>query len=113
MDWTRRPVSVGASKTDAGTGRVIPLNPIAFEALARGAGRFPESKPAHHVFPWCEARQIDPTRPTKGWRTAWRTALKRAGLKRLFHDLRVTCTTKLEEPQTSDMTIMAIARYVS
>jgi integrase len=65
------------------------------------------------VFPWCEHRQLDPTRPTKGWRTAWRHALKLAGVKCRFHDLRVTCITKLAESQTSDMTIMSIAGHVS
>jgi len=64
------------------------------------------------VFPWCENRQIDPSRPTE-WRTAWRTALKRAGFHCRFHDLRVTCITKLAESQASDMTIMAIAGRVS
>ena len=71
-------------------------------------------KPNHHdLFPWCEHRQFDPTRPTKSWRTAWRHALKRAGFRCRFHDLRVTCITKLAESQASDMTIMAIAGHVS
>jgi integrase len=65
------------------------------------------------VFPWCENRQIDLSRPTKGWRTAWRSALKRAGFHCRFHDLRVTCITKLADSQVSDMTIMAIAGHVS
>ena len=48
-----------------------------------------------------------------GWRTAWRHSLRRASLKCRFHDLRVTCITKLAEGQTSDQTIMAIAGHVS
>ncbi len=113
VDWERRTVTVGKSKTDAGTGRLIPLNVAAFEALARWASRFLEAQPDHYVFPWCEHLQFDPTRPTKGWRTAWRRALKRAGFHCRFHDLRVTCITKLAETQASDMTIMAIAGHVS
>ncbi|HEX2713360.1 MAG TPA: site-specific integrase, partial [Candidatus Acidoferrales bacterium] len=101
------------SKTDAGAGRIIPLNTAAFEALVRWAGRFPQTKPEHYVFPWCEHGQIDPTKPTKGWTTAWRHALKRAGFHCRFHDLRVTAITKLAESQASDMTIMAIAGHVS
>jgi integrase len=113
IDLEKRTLTVGHSKTAAGTGRLITLNLLAFEALVRWAGRFPSVKPGDYVFPWCENRQIDPSRPTKGWRTAWRSALKRAGFHCRFHDLRVTCITKLAESQASDMTIMAIAGHVS
>jgi len=80
-EGTDRPREMHAdrgSETATGTGRLI--------TLMRWAGRFPSVKPGDYVFPWCENRQIDPTRPTKGWRTAW---------------------------STSDMTIMAIAGHVS
>jgi integrase len=113
VDFAKRTVTVGRSKTEAGAGRLIPLNTAAFEALARWAGRFPDAAAEHYAFPWCESNQIDPTRPTKGWRTAWRQALKRAGFHCRFHDLRVTCITKLAESQASDMTIMSIAGHVS
>jgi integrase len=113
VDFEKRALVVGHSKTDAGTGRLIPLNVVAFEALVRWSGRFPETKPEHYVFPWCENRHIDPSRPTNGWRTAWRHALKRAGFHCRFHDLRHTCITKLAESQASDQTIMSIAGHVS
>jgi integrase len=113
VDFEKRTLTVGRSKTEAGTGRLIPLNATAFEALARWAGRFPNARAEHYVFPWCESRLIDPTQPTRGWRTAWRHALRRAGFHCRFHDLRVTCITKLAESQASDMTIMAIAGHVS
>lgn len=113
IDWQARTLTVVRSKTQAGAGRVIPLNSIVFDNLVRWASRFPEARPEHYVFPWCESRHIDPTRPTRGWRTAWRNSLKRAGVKCRFHDLRVTCITKLAEGQASDQTIMAIAGHVS
>jgi integrase len=113
IDFEKRTLTVGRSKTEAGAGRLIPLNASAFEALVHWASRFPSAKPSDYVFPWCEHRQFDPARPTKGWRTAWRHALKRAGFHCRFHDLRVTCITKLAESQASDMTIMAIAGHVS
>jgi integrase len=113
IDWEKRTLTVGKSKTAEGSGRVIPLNPAAFTALVRWAGRFPQAQPEHYVFPWCESRHLDPTRPTGGWRTAWRNALKRAGLKLRFHDLRVTAITKLSEGQASDMVVMSIAGHVS
>ena len=65
------------------------------------------------MFPWNDNGQVDPTRPTNGWRTAWEKARKQAGVNVRFHDLRVTCITKLAEGQASDQTIKAIAGHVS
>lgn len=93
-------VTVGKSKTDAGTGRVIPLNVAARKALADWTERFPARQPADAAFPL-------------GWRKAWRNSLKRAGFKVRFHDLRHTAITKLAESQASDQTIMSIAGHVS
>jgi integrase len=83
----------------------------------------PESKPEDYVFPACEAagierehpdnERIDPAKPIRSWRSAWRASLLRAGLTICFHGLRHTCTTKLAESLTSDQTIMAIAGHVS
>jgi integrase len=113
IDLEKRTVIVGLSKTEAGTGRLITLNPPAFGALVQWAGRFPAAKPRDYVFPWCENGEIDPSRPTKGWRTAWRTALKRAGFHCRFHDLRHTCLTKLSEGHASEQTLMPIAGHLS
>jgi len=57
--------------------------------------------------------KIDASRPMKGWRTAWRRALKDAGLNIRFHDLRHTCITKLAEGQASEQTLMSIAGHLS
>jgi len=113
IDWKERTVTVGKSKTAAGTGRVIPLNRVAFEALVRWAGHFPQAKPEHYLFPWRENGRVIVSRPVSSWRKAWRNALKRAGVKCRFHDLRVTAITKLSESQASEQTIMAIAGHVS
>jgi integrase len=136
-------LTVGNSKTQAGTGRVNPMNGAAVRALADWGSKFPNRKPEHFVFPWCESRHIDPTRPTNGWRTAWRTvtravkcpkcgqvqrptdscrnpeckadmrAVKNPLAKLRFHDLRHTAITKLSDGQASDQTIMSIAGHVS
>jgi integrase len=136
-------LGVGTSKTEAGTGRMIPLNPAATRALADWGKRFPGHKPEHYVFPRYESTNIDLTKPTRGWRTAWRTATSvvecpkcrllqqptdacknlkckedmheiKSPLAGLrFHDLRHTAITKLAESQASDQTIMAIAGHVS
>jgi integrase len=107
-------LTVGKSKTDAGTGRVIPLNSAVRRALADWGEGFPNRQAEHYVFPLAEGNsKADFTRPAKGWRTAWRNACKRAGVKMRFHDLRHTAITKLAEGQASDQTIMAIAGHVS
>jgi integrase len=123
IDFEKRTVTVGKAKTPSGSGRVIPLNQPAFEALTKWAGRLVESKAEDYVFPACEAagierkhpdlKRIDPSRPIKSWRSAWRAALKRAGLELRFHDLRHCCITKLAESQASEQTLMAIAGHVS
>ena len=161
VDLVKGVLTVGKSKTEAGTGRVIPLNAAAKNALADWGNRFPNHEAEHYVFPWCEggytrkkspksgelaplmSSHVDPTKPTKGWRTAWRTATRavecpkcgliqrpskscknekcKADIREVksslaglrFHDLRHTAITKLAESQASDQTIMAIAGHVS
>ena len=98
-------------------------NIVVYAALVRWAGRFPEAKPEDYVFPSCEAagierehpdtERIDPSRPIKSWRSAWRRALRDAGLNIRFHDLRHTAITKLSEGQASEQTIMSIAGHLS
>ena len=113
IDFGQRTLTVGNSKTAAGAGRLIPLNATAFDALAQWARQFPAAHPDHFVFAACESRSFDPTRPTKGWRTAWRHALQLAGVKCRFHDLRVTAITKMAEGGVPDLIVMAIAGHVS
>ena len=102
---------------------MVPLNSVAYGALVQWAGRFPGAKTEDYVFPACEdarldcqrpnTNKIDPSRPIKSWRTAWRRALKDAALCIRFHDLRHACITKLAESQASEQTIMAIAGHLS
>jgi integrase len=123
IDLLKRTLAVGRTKTEGGSGRVIPLNSVAYAAMVRWASRFPEAKPEDYVFPSCEAagierehpdlERIDASHPIKSWRSAWRAALKRADLQLRFHDLRHTCITKLAEGQASEQTLMAIAGHVS
>ncbi len=116
VNFLDRLLTVGRSKTEAGE-RVIPLNDDAMEAilmLYRRAQAVGGTEPDHHVFPACEHGKIDPTRPQKSWRSAWRSLRKAAGLPRLrFHDLKHHAITELAESHASDQTIMAIAGHVS
>jgi integrase len=121
MQWrdvnlVNRTVTIRRSKTAAGH-RVIPLNADALRvvmALYRRAEIMGGPRPDHYLFFACERGTIDPSRPQKSWRTAWRNLTQAAGLKGLrFHDVRHHAITELAESQTSDSTIMAIAGHVS
>ena len=105
-----------STKTDAGV-RVIPLNRDAVLALSELIDRLTKlgaDRPESYLFPACENGHIDPTRPMKGWRTAWRSLTRAAGLRGLrFHDLRHHAITELAELDLSDQTIMSIAGHVS
>ncbi len=111
-----RTLMVWRGKTTAGE-RVIPLNADAMPAilgLYHRAQAVGGTEPDHYVFPACENGRIDPTRPQKTWRSAWRSLRKAAGIPGLrFHDLRHHAITELAESQASDLTIMAIAGHVS
>ena len=75
-----RSLVIRRSKTAAGH-RTIPLNVDALASLARlleRAEALGSSAPEHFVFPACQRNTIDPTRPQKTWRTAWRSLVKEA-----------------------------------
>ena len=99
---------VGESKTQAGTGRAVPLNHKAGATLMLRASLFEDRQPSHHVFPAVrvgiagDKREVrvydmDPTTPVSSWKTAWRSAKQTAGLTARFHDLRHTAVTRLLE----------------
>jgi integrase len=108
---------VGKSKTNAGTGRTIPIN---FELIRTLAGHkaWYEKKvcsvtPELYVFPFGDWRQYEPQRPISSFKTSWTNVRNKAGLSIRFHDLRHTAITKLAESGAGDETIMAIAGHVS
>ncbi len=78
VDLFGRVATIRRSKTAAGH-RTIPLNGDAMAALARlleRARALGSSEPEHYVFPACEERIIDPSKPQKSWRTAWRKLVR-------------------------------------
>jgi len=109
-----RVLTVGKGKNRESTGRRIPLNSATIAVLEMWRARFPDAKPEHYIFPACEHHHIDPTRPMRSFRTAWRGATREAGLRGLrFHDLRHHTITKLAEGLASEQTVMAIAGHLS
>ncbi len=116
VDFLERTITVRQSKTDAGR-RVIPLNSTAWEVvigLYHRAEKIRGIEPDHCIFPACENGHLDPTRPQKSWRSAWRSLRNAASLPGLrFHDLRHHAITELAESQASEQTVLSIAGHVS
>jgi integrase len=136
------------TKSDAGE-RSLPLNADALAAILElrelSKELFGEDlQPQWHVFPRCEGfANPDPTRPMRGWRTAWRRLTEAVECPKFgqlqqpaplcrnqkcnadlhatksplsglrFHDLRHTSITMISESQASDSTLLAIAGHVS
>jgi integrase len=124
VDFLAKSLIVGKSKTAAGTGRIIPLNPRAIAVLTHWRGLFPGAQAEHYVFPHEKygvagndrkqcAYEIIPTEPMHRWKVAWESARKAAGVSCRFHDLRHTFISRLAESQASDSTVMALAGHVS
>src|ERR1039457_1986430 len=113
----KKALTVGKSKTEAGTGRVIPLNETAIAAMEAHAAwytrRFGECRPEWFVFPFGTPLPKDPTRPITSFKTAWTKVREKAGVKGRWHDNRHTLVTELAESGAGDEVIMSIAGHVS
>ncbi len=145
VDMLNPAITIRRSKTDAGL-RVIPLNEGARWAIRQLYARSRKLggvRPGDYLFFACERGKLDMSKPTSGWRTAWRTLTRlvlcpecgtqqnpgktcvnekcAADIEKVksplaglrFHDLRHHAITELAESQASDSTVMAIAGHVS
>ncbi len=101
-------ITVGHSKTDAGTGRKVPINDRALAALTAWAQNFPKGKDAHYVFPSeqyglatndrvVKVYETEPTEATTSVQEGWQLAKERCGVKVRLHDLRHTAATRMLE----------------
>jgi integrase len=118
-------VTVPKSKTEAGTGRTIPLSQRARAALTLWLSRFPEAGVDTFVFPRHAIGLVGHKRqphvygvcfeqPIGQWKKAWKDACAAAGIRYRWHDLRHTFITRLaERPEISEQTIMSLAGHVS
>jgi len=117
VDFQNRVINVGKAKTDAGSGRQIPMNAELLEVMKEHAiwftKRFGETRPEHYLFPAGERWPSDPTRPTTSFKTAWGNSRIAARVSCRIHDLRHTALTKLAESGASDSTILALAGHLS
>jgi integrase len=117
VNLANRVMTVGKAKTDAGTGRQIPMNQELLDVMKGHAKwftkRFGETRPEHYLFPAGERWPSDPTRSTTSFKTAWGNLRTEAKVSCRIHDLRHTAITKLAESGASDSTIMALAGHLS
>jgi integrase len=108
IDLGRRTVRVGKSKTEAGTGRTIPMNDKAMKVIKFWAEQFPKRKPGHFAFPAERygaggdnfeptVFDVDPETPIGSWKEAWESVKRKTGVAVRFHDLRHTCVTRMLE----------------
>ncbi len=140
-----RTLTIRNSKTVSGE-RVLPLNDDAWAVVLELYGRAKAMglvEGNHYLFFSCEVAQIDPSRPMKSWRTAWRRLTRAvtcpecrtlqdpgsscineecgADIQKQkspfmglrFHDLRHAAITELAERSTSDAVIRSIAGHVN
>jgi integrase len=103
---------VPKSKTDAGTGRIIPLTQRACATLTMWLARFPEASPGNYLFPRHKVGfagnsripviwGIDLNRPIGEWKKAWSVACRQAGVQYRWHDLRHTFISRQPKIRTS------------
>jgi integrase len=113
----RRVITVGESKTAAGTGRTIPMNDDLYAAFIEYAKwyteRFRCAQPEWFVFPFGKTWGQDPTKPQTTLKTAWRNTRSRANVIGRFHDARHTFVTDLAESGAGDQVIQDLAGHVS
>jgi len=128
VDFIRRTITVGKSKTRGVDGRAIPLNDEAFEILVEWHSRIRDPKPNDFVFPSerygfaghqphltraVAVCDLDPTRSMGSWKSAWTTCRKAAGVWCRLHDLRHTFLSSLGEAGVPESTMKAIAGWMS
>ena len=118
VDLERAIVTVGASKTEAGEGRTIPLNADVLAALVAHSKwyleKFDETRPEWYLFPFGKPQPTDPTKPATSFKTVWAALKKDIGITGRWHDNRHTFITDLAESgEASDETIRDIAGHVS
>jgi len=121
LTWGRvnlkaKTLQVGKSKSDAGEGRIIPLNSDLFDALVEHRAwyqeRFGEVRSEWYLFPWGKPMPRDPTRHVTSLKTAWKNMRRKAAVTGRWHDNRHTLITEMAESGAGDETIMSIAGHV-
>jgi integrase len=120
-------VTVGASKTEASSGRSVPLTRRVCVGLTLWLSRFADAQSESYVFPFHRVGfagnerkphlwAIDLTRPASrsNYKRSFETASAKAGVECTFYDARRSFITKLaENAAVSEETIRQLAGHVS
>lgn len=118
-------IIIPRSKTDAGTGRCIPLTRRGCAVLTMWFSRFPNAGEGSYVFPYHKVGiggdsrvpqtwAVDLNQPMGEWKKAWEGVCKSAGVRYRWHDLRHTFISRLaENPTVSEETLKQLAGHVS
>ena len=71
------------------------------------------SNAAEHFIFHRQWPKIDAVRPTSGWRSAWRSLRKAAGMRKLrYYDLRHLCVTEMLEAGIPEVVIREVAGHI-
>jgi integrase len=117
IDFEMRLLTVGRSKTAAGTGRVIPMSEALYAILSGHATwfveRFGELRPEWFLFPFGANDQLDPSKPATDVKHGWQTLRRRAGISCRLHDLRHSAATRMAEAGVPESTMKAPLGHMS
>ena len=109
-------LQVGHAKSNAGAGRIIPMNSNLHGALIAHrewyVDRFGATKDEWYLFPFGRPKPSDPTRHVTSLKTAWSNVRKEAKVTGRWHDNRHTLITELAEAGAGEETIFEIAGHV-
>jgi integrase len=109
-------LQVGHAKSNAGAGRIIPMNSDLYDALVAHRDwymdRFAITKNDWYLFPFGRPKPSDPTRHVTSLKTAWNNVRKEAKVSGRWHDNRHTLITELAEAGAGEETIFEIAGHV-
>jgi len=127
VDFAKRTITVGHSKTRGGEGREIPLNDGAFDILFDWHSCFDNPQLERYIFPSeryglkgnsgrldgsASVYSANPNKPMGTWKSSWTTCRKAAGVWCRMHDLRHTFISALGEAGVPEATMKAIAGWM-
>ena len=122
IDMERRWITVGESKSAAGTRRGVPIDRELHQTLTEylawyknkfGNGDEKKIRPEWYVFPFGRIGKLDPTKHVTTFKTAWQSLKGRAGVEGRWHDNRHTFVTSLKKVRAPGETILAMAGHAS
>jgi integrase len=109
-------LQVGHAKSNAGAGRIIPMNSDLHDALIAHREwymhRFGATNDTWYLFPFGRPKPSDPTRHVTSLKTAWNNVRKEAKVTGRWHDNRHSLITELAEAGAGEETIIEIAGHV-